>query len=333
MELSSVCRDNGKTVSLTDSAWEYTKGEFVTCSKWMLEQIATLEDVAGTDLRVLICGGQGTRKQRYAEYLHGLSRRSDRPYARFDCSATHVSQYGRELMGSPGRKGIIEQCAGGTLLLDGAGDIPEAYHSAIELLLENGTVIRPDGTEAEVDVRLLATTDAEALSSGGASRLLQRLGAVHIEIPPLCRRPEDIALQSLYHMWRVSSRYGSIKRMGSGLFRAILDYPWPGNERELENFIEQVVLMEPDSVVDDAGLIHGTGHLSASVTRRQHTSRQEGTPGRSLKDMVSEYELMLIQQSIRQHGSLRKAAQALQIAPSALSRKLSAAGKKVKDEA
>ena len=327
MDLSSICRDNGKTVSLTDTAWEFTKGEFVTCSKWMLEQIAALEDVAETDLRVLICGGQGTRKQRYAEYLHGLSKRADKPYARFDCSATHVSQYGRELMGGPGRKGIIEQCAGGTLLLDGAGDIPEAYHSAIDLLLENGTVTRPDGTVTEVDVRLLATTD-DLLSSGTSSRLLQRLGAVHIEILPLCRRPEDIALQSLYHMWRVSSRYGSIKRLGSSLFRAILEYPWPGNERELENFIEQVVLMEPDNVVDDVSLIHSTGHMSASVTRRQRSSRQESATGRSLKDMVSEYELMLIQQSIRQHGSLRKAAQALQIAPSALSRKLSAAGQK-----
>ena len=170
MDLSSVCRDNGKTVSLTDAAWEYTKGEFVTCSKWMLEQIATLEEVAGTDLRVLICGGQGTRKQRYAEYLHGLSRRADRPYTRFDCSATHVSQYGRELMGASGRKGIVEQCHGGTLLLDGAGNIPEAYHSAIELLLENGTILRPDGTEVEVDVRLLATTDDNLLSSGSPSR-------------------------------------------------------------------------------------------------------------------------------------------------------------------
>ena len=235
-------------------------------------------------------------------------------------------------MGAPGRKGIVEQCHGGTLLLDGAGNIPEAYHSAIELLLENGTILRPDGTEVEVDVRLLATTDDNLLSSGSPSRLLQRLGAVHIEILPLCRRPEDIALQALYHLWRVSSRYGSIKRMGSNLFRAILDYPWPGNERELENFIEQVVLLEPDTVVDDAGLIHTTGQLSASVTRRQLTSRQESVPGRSLKDMVSEYELMLIQQSIRQHGSLRKAAQALQIAPSALSRKLSAAGKPVKNE-
>lgn len=147
-----------------------------------------------------------------------------------------------------------------------------------------------------------------------------------IEIPPLCRRPEDIALQSLYHMWRVSSRYGSIKRMGSSLFRAIMDYSWPGNERELESFIEQVVLMVPDTVVDDASLIYSTGHLSAAVTRRERAPRQEAVPGRSLKDMVSEYELMLIQQSIRQHGSLRKAAKALQIAPSALSRKLSAAG-------
>lgn len=326
MDLSSVCKDNGKTVSLTDSAWEYTKQEFVTCSKWMLEQIAILEDVAGTDLRVVIRGGQGTRKQRYAEYLHGLSRRAQKPYMRFDCSATHISQYGRELMGSPGRKGILEQCAGGTLLLDGAGDIPEVYHHTIELLMENGSITRPDGTIAELDVRLLATCDERADSGGGASRLLQRLGAVHIEVTPLCTRPEDIALLSLYHMWRVSSRYGSIKRMGSSLFRAILDYPWPGNERELESFIEQVVLMVPDSVADDPSLIHSTGLMSATVTRLERMPRKGESQGRSLKDMVNEYELMLIQQSIRQHGSLRKAAKALQIAPSALSRKLSAAG-------
>ena len=323
MDLSAVCKDNGKTVSLTDWAWEHTKGEFVCCSSRMLEQLSILEDVAGTELRVVISGGQGTGKQRYAEYLHGLSRRAEKPYLRFDCGATHIAQYGRELMGTPGRSGIIERCSGGTLLLDGAANIPESYHRALELLMEEGTVIRPDGTAVQVDVRLLATVD-DPLES--PSPLLQRLSAAHIEIPPLCRRPEDIALQALYHMWRVSSRYGSIKRMGSSLFQAILEYSWPGNERELESFIEQVVLMVPDTVVDDASLIHSTGHLSAAVTRRERAHRQEAVPGRSLKDMVSEYELMLIQQSIRQHGSLRKAAKALQIAPSALSRKLSAAG-------
>lgn len=330
MELSAVCKDNGKTVSLTDAGWEFTKGEFVCCSNRMLEQIAILEDVAGTDLRVLICGGQGAGKQRYAEYLHGLSRRAERPYVRFDC-ATHISQYGRELMGTPGRKGILEQCTGGTLLLDGADSIPESYHRTIELLLETGTVIRPDGTAVPVDVRLLAAVDDTFSLGGNTAHLLQRLGAARIEIPPLCQRPEDIALQALYHMWRISSRYGSIKRLGSNLFRAILEYSWPGNERELESFIEQVVLMVHDTVVDDASLMQSTGHLSAAVTRRERASRPAAASERSLKEMVSEYELMLIQQSIRQHGSLRKAAKALQIAPSALSRKLSAAGYKMKE--
>lgn len=331
MELSAVCKDNGKTVSLTDAGWEFTKGEFVCCSNRMLEQIAILEDVAGTDLRVLICGGQGAGKQRYAEYLHGLSRRAERPYVRFDC-ATHISQYGRELIGTPGRKGILEQCAGGTLLLDGADRIPESYHRTIELLLETGTVIRPDGTAVPVDVRLLAAVDDTFSLGGNTAHLLQRLGAARIEIPPLCQRQEDIALQALYHMWRISSRYGSIKRLGSNLFRAILEYSWPGNERELESFIEQVVLMVPDTVVDDDSLIQSTGHLSAAVTRRERASRQAVASERSLKELVSEYELMLIQQSIRQHGSLRKAAKALQIAPSALSRKLSAAGYKMKEQ-
>lgn len=339
MEISAICHDNGRVVTLSDRAADFTCRPIVTCNERMLSSLAMLESVAATDLRILISGEPGCNKQDYAEYIHRLSARSERPYIRFDCAATHESRYEERLFGAVTataegnrvRPGVLEACGGGTVLLDSISTVPEAFCEKLERMVESGTVVRRGSREkTAVDVRLLATCAEDLMLLMHRNRrmaeLLQHLTAVRMDVLPLRQRKEDVALLTLHYLQEACERYGTRKRMGSALFREILDYSWPGNERELKSFVEQMVLVSPGEVVDDPGLIRSTARLTASLLPEWKRSAETvGGGERPLREQVNEYELMIIRRCIGKYGSLRKAARALQVDPSVLSRKLAAA--------
>lgn len=339
MEISAICRDNGRVVTLTDRAMDFTARPIVTCNERMLGSLAVLESVAATQLRILIAGEPGCNKQDYAEYIHRLSARAEKPYIRFDCAATPESRYEERLFGAVTataegdrvRPGVLEVAEGGTVLLDGISAVPEAFCEKLERTLESGAIVRRGGREkTAVDVRLL-TTCAEDLMlllhrSRRLAMLLQQLSAVRVDVLPLRQRKEDVALLALHYLQEACERYGVQKRMGSALFREILDYSWPGNERELKSFVEQMVLVSPGEVMDDPGLIRSTARLTASLLPEWKRAADAAHHAeRPLREQVNEYELMIIRRCIGKYGSLRKAAKALQVDPSVLSRKLAAA--------
>lgn len=339
MEISAICHDNGRVVTLSDRALEFTGRPIVTCNEKMCSSLSLLERVAATDLRILIAGEPGCNKQDYAEYIHRISARAEKPYIRFDCAATHESRYEERLFGmvttaAEGKRvrpGVLEAAGGGTVLLDGVSTVPEAFCEKLERALESGTIVRRGSREkTAVDVRLLATCAEDLMSMVHKSRrlalLLQQLSAVRVDVLPLRQRKEDVALLALHYLQEFCERYGVAKRMGSALFREILDYSWPGNERELKSFIEQMVLVSPGEVMDDPELIRSTARLTASLLPEWKRSADTAYMGeRPLREQVNEYELMIIRRSIGKYGSLRKAAKALQVDPSVLSRKLAAA--------
>lgn len=336
MELSAVYTDNGATVELTAEAREYTRKRIVTCSSRMLVQLSALEAAAATEAGVLIFGAPGTPKEQYAEHVHALSARRQEVYLRFDCGATPAYRCEEILFGAwredgRGRRGMLETAAGGTLLLDEVCALPSFLYERMERFLESGVIMRRKSRErVPVDVRLVAacSRDPAAVMRDHVetAAFLQKLAPIHICITPLRERPEDIALLTLYYLERANLRNETQKKMGSGLFREILAYPWPGNERELKSFVEQMVMTTQEDVLSDPDTLRSMEQLCISVPA-QTAAEDDEAETKSLKEMVSEYELLLIRQSIRKHGSLRKAAKALQIAPSALSRKLSAAEK------
>ena len=333
MDIATICNDNGRVVRLSEAAIPYTKESIVTCNERMRSRLELLGRIAPTDLRVLITGEPGTNKQDYAEHIHRLSKRAPQPYIRFDCAAVPESRYEERLFGSDGEqrvsRGVVEAAAEGTLLLDGLTMVPEAFYDKLERLLERSAIVRRGSRkQVAVNTRILATCSEDMVTilrrDQRLAQLLQLASEVRIEVLPLRSRVEDIALLALYYLEDANGRYGTNKRMGSALFREILAYTWPGNERELKNFIEQMVLSAPGEVLDDPGLIRNTARLTATLVpawRRGSVVAEE----KSLKEQVSEYELMIIRQSISRHGSLRKAAKALKVDPSVLSRKLAAA--------
>jgi len=333
MAVRKLWKEEGGAVVLAENAAAHLSRPFITCSPQMEDQLAVLESTAKTSLRVLISGEPGTRKQLYAEHLHRCSSRAEGSYVRFDCAATHESQLDTVLFGRDAYTqgysitGLAETASGGTLLLDGIQALPVGFFGKLESFLDTGT-IRPQGSPIarSVDVRLVSVCGQDVMTflnrEPRAAALVQKLAAVRLDVLPLRRRPEDIALLALHDLAQANRRYGVNKRLGVQLLQAMLNYSWPGNERELQSFMEQLVLVSPCDLLDDPAMLDATSRLSASVTPR--LGRQEAPAEPSLKEMVNAYELMLIRQSIRKHGSLRKAAKALGVAPSVLSRKLSA---------
>lgn len=335
MEISAICHDNGRVVTIADRAADFMRQPIVTCNERMCGSLSMLESVAATELRILIAGEPGCNKQDYAEYIHRLSARADKPYLRFDCAATHESRYEERLFGAVMaggwvRPGVLEEACGGTVLLDGVSTVPEAFCEKLERMLESGTIVRRGGGErTAVDVRILATCAEDLMSLVHRSRrlavLLQQLSMVRVDVLPLRQRKEDVALLTLHYLQEACERYGTRKRMGSALFREILEYSWPGNERELKSFVEQMVLVSPGEVMDDPALIRSTARLTASLLPEWKRAAAAAGGERPLRDQVNEYELMIIRRCIGKYGSLRKAAKALQVDPSVLSRKLAAA--------
>ena len=338
MELERICRDDGRTVVLTDEAAVYTSRPIVTCSEHMAERLALLESVAVTDLPILITGESGACKQDYAEHIHRCSGRAEAAFVCFDCAATRESRFEELLFGAVHtvgdevqvRPGLVETAEGGTVLLDGISAVPPAFYTRLNRLLDEGTIVRRGAKEkTAVHVRLLATCGEDLVGAltrdPQLARLMQRLSAVRVDVLPLRQRREDVALLALHHLEQTNRRFGTNKRMGSALFREMLVYGWPGNERELRSFVEQMALVSRGDVLDDPALIRSTGRLSASLIPAWKRANAEAESRElSLKEQVRSYELMIIRQSIAKYGSLRKAAAALKVDPSVLSRKLSA---------
>lgn len=333
MDQNNIWREQDGIVVLTDAAAACLSRPVVTCSTAMEEQLAVLKSAADTSLRVLISGEPGTQKQQYAEYLHRCSNRAGKSYVRFDCAATRENRlettlFGRDAMNqSYAVTGLAETAHGGTLLLDGVNALPTEFYPKLEQFLDSG-LLRPQGSRSArpVDVRVVSICGQDVTAfvnqEPQAAALMQKLGAVRIDVLPLRRRPEDIALLTVHTLQQANKRYQSQKALGSRLFRAMLDYGWPGNERELHSFIEQLVLVSPAAVLDDPAMLQATSRLSAALTPGLGQQTPPKQP--SLREMVNAYEQMLIQQNIRKYGSLRKAAKMLGVAPSVLSRKLAA---------
>ena len=227
---------------------------------------------APRDVTVLISGESGTGKERLAEAIVAGSRRADKPFVRFNCAALTAELAEAELFGHTrgaftgavrARVGLFGEAHGGTILLDEIGEMAQPVQAKLLRVLQSGE-IRAVGEERErtVDVRVLAASNAELLArvQAGTFRedLYYRLNVVHLHVPPLRERPEDVPLLVRHFLDGFAERFGVAPIANAEpLLGRLLGHAWPGNVRELENTIERLVALSPDGELDlsllDAG--------------------------------------------------------------------------------
>ena len=228
-----------------------------------------LIDIIGpSEATALVIGETGTGKEIIARAIHERSRRAGKPFVAVNCGAFAEHLVDSELFGHEAgsftgatgtRAGWFEAANGGTLFLDEIGDLPLALQVKLLRVLQEREVVRVGSrTPIPVDVRLVAATNVElqqaVLDGRFRADLYYRLRVVAIELPPLRERPGDILPLAEHFLDVYVRRLQSERILGDDAQRALLDYPWPGNIRELENVIHRAVLIARDNEIQPEDL-------------------------------------------------------------------------------
>lgn len=282
------------------------------------------------DVPLLLQGETGTGKEAFARAVHLAGERAGKTFVALNCAAIPESLIESELFGyrggsftgarKEGMRGKLQQADGGTLFLDEIGDMPLALQTRLLRVLEERQVVPIGGEPQDVDIRLISAShrDLEALVAAGQFRedLYYRLNGLVVALPPLRERSDRGAL--LDHLLAEESK-GRRVRLGDDVRRHLLDYPWPGNVRQLRNVLRTLCALCEDGWIRLADLppdLRRAPVVSAAVSRVEESSDALGAAER--------VALLEVLEAQRWHVS--RAAQQLGISRNTLYRKLNRHG-------
>lgn len=228
-------------------------------SMQMRRIVETIEQVAPTDITVLITGESGVGKEVIAQAIHQLSKRSAKPMITVNSGAIPEGIIESELFGhekgsftgaSDQRKGYFELADNGTLFLDEVGELPLSAQVKFLRVLENGEFLRVGSSvPRRVNVRVIAATnknlESEVRHGKFRADLFFRLRSVNISVPPLRNRPEDIPVLFRHFAEEVAQQNGiAFQGIADTALELLKSYHWPGNVRELRNVAESMIVLE-----------------------------------------------------------------------------------------
>jgi DNA-binding NtrC family response regulator len=255
-------------------------GSMVGNSPSMREIFSLIEQIAPSNVSVLITGESGTGKELVARTLHELSPRKSRPFVAVNCAAIPETLIESEIFGHEKgaftgavdrRVGCFELASGGTLLLDELGEMPVATQAKLLRVIEERKFRRLGArTEQEVDVRVLAATNrdpGEAVAQGHLRPdLFYRLSVFNISMPPLREHLEDVPAMVEAMLGEMNLKHGrSVSGISNSMLERLISYDWPGNARELRNTVERAVILCPvGAPLDAAHLPSGFGKAAAT---------------------------------------------------------------------
>jgi len=250
---------------LREKVKTYKLENIIGQSPQMQELFQLIPRIAQSNSHVLITGESGSGKELVATALHNLSRRKDKNFVTINCAAFPEGLLESELFGHMrgsftgamyNKQGLFEIAEGGSIFLDEIGEMPINLQAKLLRVLENGTFRRVGGTtDIKVDVRVISATNKdikEEVTSGRFREdLYYRLNVVPIYIPALRERKEDIPLLVEHFIKKISNQPKNITTETMGM---LMEYPWKGNVRELENMIERIVLLTDKDKITPAEL-------------------------------------------------------------------------------
>ena len=220
--------------------------------------------VSPTDISVLVVGESGTGKENIPKIIHQNSKRKHAPYIAVNCGAIPEGTIDSELFGHEkgsftgahdSRKGYFESANGGTIFLDEVGELPMASQARLLRVLENGEIIKVGSSKAQqTDVRIIAATNVnilEAVKQGKFREdLYYRLNTISIQLPPLRKRGDDIYLLFRKFAADFADQYNTPPiRLTDDAVEILKDYNWPGNIRQLRNFVAQLSVIEQERMI------------------------------------------------------------------------------------
>ena len=236
--------------------------------------------VAGSNASVLITGPSGSGKELIAHLIHENSERAKKPFVAVNCASIPDTLIESELFGHEKgaftdahslKQGLAEIANGGTLFLDEVGDISYLVQPKLLRFIETGTFRRVGGTiEMSVDARIISATnkdlDREVDEEKFREDLLYRLNVVHIEVPSLNQRGEDIPIL-VNHFLQKKQHSRRAKSISEEAVNLLAKYDWPGNIRELENVIERAAILAPNDLITPEFIALNSKSKSADLRR------------------------------------------------------------------
>jgi two-component system response regulator AtoC len=298
-------------------------------SPGMLQIKAVIEQVADSELTVLIRGESGTGKEIVARMLHNLSSRKSGPFVKVNCAAIPRELLESELFGyekgaftgahktKPGR---FETANKGSIFLDEIGDMPMELQSKLLQVLEQYEFMRVGGVKTiKVDTRIICATnrDLEKALKDGTIRedLFYRLNEVTLNLPALRERPEDIPLLIEHFLQRYYADYEKKHRpLSSTTIELFQNFDWPGNVRQLENVVKQIVVREDENVVLDTIKRQSGEPASTSASGSLTSDAKSFSLKKRIGAAVAAEEKSLIGHALtKTNWNRRKAAQLLDI--------------------
>jgi two-component system, NtrC family, nitrogen regulation response regulator NtrX len=329
IEATQLKRENQELRRKTGEA-----GELIGESAPITAVRNTVEKVASTGSRVMISGPPGSGKELVARMIHMRSRRSEGPFIVLNAANMAPDRIEAELFGAEnganGRNvGVFEQAHGGTLFIDHVSDMPMETQAKILRVLVDQTFERIGGnTRVEVDVRVVSATNqdlAELIAQGRFREdLYHRLAVVPVNVPPLVERRDDIPSLVRHAVERLAAANGLPARtIGEDAIAAMQAYDWPGNVRQLKNFVERMLILSPGNADHPIGADKLPAELSASPAGRLNNDNGDEIMSKSLRQAREIFEREYLMAQIKRFGgNISRTANFVGMERSALHRKL-----------
>jgi two-component system response regulator PilR (NtrC family) len=305
----------------------YRLGTLIGKSEKMRVVFDLVRKVAPTKTNILLSGESGTGKELVAKAIHYNSPRKDRPFVVLNCGAIPENLLESELFGHmkgaftgaiSNKRGLFETADGGTIFLDEIGELPLPMQVKLLRIIQDREFTRVGGTEPiRVNVRIVSATNKEleeAVRKGEFREdLFYRLNVIHLKLPNLRERKDDIPLLAQEFLNLFSSELGKeIRQISPEAMGFLMNYDYPGNVRELQNIIERAVALESSNILT-------TQHLSSYMDEQRDMSRREinleiPKEGIDLEEVVENLEKTLILKALKKaQGIKRRAAELLHI--------------------
>lgn len=302
-------------------------GDFIAKSKKMSTILETVSNLSNSDATVFLSGESGVGKDQLAKLIHQNSKRKDGPFIHINCGAIPEALIESELFGyepgaftgasKNGKRGLFELANCGTVYLDEVADLP--LHLQVKLLqiIQERRLIRVGGSKLiDINVRIISATnkDLKKMVSENKFRedLYYRLYVIPIDIPPLRERKEDlyVLIHKLVNKHNESNQ--THRQLSSNVIDLLLDYPWPGNIRELENVIERLMITTQADIIS-------LDSVPSYIRGEQH---HMGDRNRPLSKILEDVERKIILESYARLKSSYKVAKELGISQRTASRKI-----------